>query len=371
MFVEEFLAWSRGATVTERATAIADLAAMFVDDALDSGDRQDSEAVFAHMMDDGSIEVRAALSNALAGCDDIPPAVLWGLLDDVAEVAAPLLQEDPTLRAADLIDLLTRVCETGQTAIATRHDLDGSVVRAIVSEGCADANLALLNNESLALGPGLKDELADRFADDCQLRGALLACADLTAATRDKLARALGEGLTLLAGRLGADTVQTRHAAKDAANRASIDIAMTTPLEQLPDFVEHLVYTGRMTPSLLVRAAAAGQAAFVEHTFALLSGMALGRVQSICDRGAGPSFDALYARTGLPQPQLVVHAAAVSLWPLDSNRLASDMLDVVRHEPDLDGATLALLSRIALEQLRDRTFVPQMMLEYTPIQMAA
>jgi len=352
MFVKRFTAWSGDADCDERAAAIAELAKTWLDDRIDDEDRRSTEQVFTLYLDDPSPKVRVALAEAIAPYDHAPRKLIWALMQDIPEVSAVVFRESPLLRAADLFHAIEKGDAAVQAAIAEREDLGADLVRALVKNSEAEAAVALLENPAVQLSPSLKHDLAERLQDDAKLRGALLADADILPHTRHLLVSSVSSALLAFNNKQGwMDADRLKVAALDASGKAAVEIAGSTPFGDMMHYAKHLREAGQLTPALLVRAICSGNTTLFEAGITLLSGASLSRVQSIIEAGRLSAFKALYAKTRLPKSVYPVFAAAISVWqkPGDEADVLSEIIAAVENSPELDGATLALLGRMACE----------------------
>ncbi|MEL7274597.1 MAG: DUF2336 domain-containing protein [Pseudomonadota bacterium] len=370
MFVERFMAWSAQAGASQRSAAVCNLAQTYLNLDVAADDLQATEQVFTLYLQDPDMRVRATLAEALAPARDLPKAIIWGFLEDVSAVAASFYGLSPRLQAADLLYGLARQCPIIEAAIAARHDLNDACARLIVERGSKAGVLALLDNPAIILGSGLLHDCASRLGGEAEVRNALLRRDDLAPATRQTLVQGLSQALTLWAGNLGIDDRPSlAHASSDAVNRASIRIAEGAMEEDLADYANHLLETEQLTPGLLLRALVAGQFDLIEQSLAKLSGMSALRVRSILESGRKAAFRALLRRTGLPTSLYGVFAAGIEAWAqadedMDGAGVLAAMLMAAENDGGTDGATHALLGRMAGEAHRDasQTYEQQLLL---------
>lgn len=359
MFVERFMAWSVQAGACQRSAAVCDLARTYVSQSVAADDIKATEQVFTLYLQDPDMRVRAALAEALAPAQTLPKAIVWGFLEDVSAVAAPFYALSPRLRAEDLLHGLARHCTVIEAAIAAREDLDDASARLIVQKGTQASVLALLDNPAIVLGKGLLHDCATRLGHGAAVRNALLQRDDLAPATRQSLLQHLCTVLTLWADDLGiGERPSFAHMTSDAVNRASIRICEDAAHDDLADYAEHLLNTDQLTPCLLLRALVGGQFDLIEASFARLSGMSALRVRSILESGRKAAFKALLGKTGLPIELYSVFASGIEAWmvgdeQVDSSSVLTAMLVAAEENSSTDGATYALLGRMAGEAHRE------------------
>jgi len=355
MFVERYMAWSVGAGAEERAEAIVELANHYIEDQIDPDEISSTELVFTLHLDDPSPMVRHAMAAILAPSARTPKTLIWGLTQDFPDIAAEVYEHSPHFRGLDLLHAVEAGAEPIQCAVATREDIDPATVRAIVVGADALAVCTLLENSTVVLGPALKHDIADRLGDDPDVRSLLLEHDDLKPATRQMLLRRLtGALLDLSDDREWGQSAQMAHAANDACNRVTLDIASEAADETMAEYVTHLRDTNQLTPALLVRAICSGNIPLFEAAISELSGASVKRVRSIVANGRISAFRSMYKRTGLPNTAYGAFAAAISVWKTaqEGDDILALIIEQAEQHPDIDGALLALLGRMSAEVSR-------------------
>lgn len=367
MFVDRFMAWCARSGREERAAAVRDLAESYVRERIASEDIRAVEQVFLLLTDDPCVAVRTELARGLADCKHVPRTIVWTLLQDICEVSTILLEKSCHVRIADQIDALRHGVTASQCAVARRADICADVARLTVEIAEADAVLALLDNETVALSPSLKHVIATRLGDTADIRGALLDDDSLLPETRELLVARTADALKAFALQAGFDDRnRVTKTASDAAARAAVEIIEEGGTDHVMEYVRHLQREGRLTATLLARAACSGNAALFEAAVALLSGKSLARVQSVVDSGNTAAFRALYASTGLPETAMPVFQAALSVWraPGCQEDAIHEIIHRAEQDETVDGALLALLGRMACDSERQsaQTYERQLLL---------
>lgn len=362
MFAERFMAWSQAACVDQRARAIAHLVQAFNKISPSCPERAPMERVLTLYLKDPSTKVRKSLARSLSRLPDAPRHLVWALAQDLAEISVHIYLRSSVLRSRDLIETVRRGDPFLQLAIASRSNMDGDVIRALVEHACEDAALKLLKNNKIVLGPGLKHDLAVRLGHLPAIRQELLDDDGLDAGTRQLLSERLSTSLLNLTCLKGwGDQDRLANVSKDACNRVAVEIAMQTPPEQVADYVQHLRETKQLTAALLVRACCMGHAALFDTAISVLSGTSLRRVQSIIDEGRIAAFRSLYSRTGLPISAFPVFAAAINAWQRQDQScdVIGDILSVVEADAHVDGGLVAMVGRMSVEVQQDAAHIDE------------
>ena len=355
MFVERYMAWSVGASAEERAEAIVELARHYIDDQIDPDEVSSTELVFTLYLDDPSPMVRHAMAEMLAPSQSTPKTLVWGLTQDLPDIAAEVYEHSPHFRSLDLLHAVEAGSAPVQCAVASREDIDPATVRAVALGGDVAAVCTLLENTTVVLGPSLKHDIATRLGDDPDVRTLLLDHDDLKPATRQMLLRRLtGALMSLSDDREWGDSAQMAHAANDACNRVTLDIAAQAADENMAEYVQHLRDTHQLTPALLVRAICSGNIPLFEAAISELSGASVKRVRSIVAHGRISAFRSLYKRTGLPGTAYGAFASAISVWQTaqEGDNVLAMIIARTEEHPEIDGALLALLGRMSAEVSR-------------------
>ena len=366
MIVRQFIQWLRTAPAGVRAEATSALARAYLYSNLSKEDRTAAEGAMLMLLDDPSPLVRQALSDVFAASQAAPPVVVHALASDQPDVARPILERSPLLLDADLVDRVATGPEQAQVAIASRDRLPRAVAAAIAEVGAAQACLVLIENSNANIPAFSFDRIVDRHGHLAAIREALLARDELPTSTRQALVAKLSTTLAgFVAGREWLDDDRASRVAKEACERATVQLAAQVGQDEVRPLVRHLCGSGQLTAGLLLRAALCGNVQLFEEALAELSGIPLKRASSIVhDRGG--SFRALYEKARLPAAlypafREVIEAMRTSGFADDAGgavRLKRQMVERVltrcANEQSADSQPLLLLlRRFATEAARD------------------
>ncbi|HEV2557314.1 MAG TPA: DUF2336 domain-containing protein [Microvirga sp.] len=359
MIIRHFLLWARTAPADQRAEAVGALARAYLESDLTPAERLEAELALLAMADDPEPAVRAAMSCALCRSADAPRAVIQALLQDVGEVAAPLLAHSPLPSEAELIDLAAISAPEEQAAIARRATVSPALAGALCEVGAPEAVLALLRNPGATLASVSLARVAERLGHHVAIREELLRRSDLPIEVRLTLATRLARTLYDYADQKGQQAERMERAAREARERAVVSIAVGADPQLMHRMVAHLRKTGELTPALILRATLSHGLMFAETAFAELTGFPVSRVAAIL-KGGGAPLDALYRRAGLPRSIVPALTAALSALhehradesPAGLSRRIIDRAITASEVPGHAGVT-ALLQRYEAEALRD------------------
>jgi uncharacterized protein (DUF2336 family) len=258
-------------------------------------------AALTILLDDPSRVVRKAIAKALASSTHAPSHVVRCLAGDVDEVAIPILTSSPILSEAELVDFLAAGSEAVQCAIAGRANLPASICAAICEVACEAACRALLQNTSAQVLQSSLLRIAQRFEDQPDICDQLLKTRDLPLSMRYQLLMRLAENLDdhpIVLERVPEHQRQTF--LSDAEDKVVLRLALEAGEEDLPDFVEHLRESGKLTTRLLLRSVCCGRLRFFAAALANLGSVPLPRLCKLLLTVRRSALQAILRKAGLP-----------------------------------------------------------------------
>jgi uncharacterized protein (DUF2336 family) len=367
MDISEFLKWAETAPADLRADAAHALARAFLTCEVDEDTRSAMEAALTVLLDDCSPDVRFALADALAESPAAPRHVILALAADQEEIAETVLSRSPLFIDSELVDIVAAASETLQTAVAARPHLSSAVAAAVAEVGEYRACWRLIANPSAEIARISLRRIAERFAEEPEMRERLLARPNLPADVRQLLIRRLSDALgDFVTAKSWVPEGRARQVSRDACERATVAIAAESQSDELPALVEHLRITGQLTTALLLRAVCAGNIGLFEAALAALARVPEMRVRSMVRAGRMSSLKPIYAKAGLPALAFEAFAAALDTCrriaeeggPRDRYRFTRHMVESVlaRYRDITDGEMnelAAMLRRFAADQARD------------------
>lgn len=291
----------RGATEDERAAAAHKLCRR-IDAGLSDEERDAAHEVLRLMAMDAAELVRRALAVTLKSSTALPRDVAMRLAKDVEAVALPLLNHSPVFTDEDLAEIVRVSAAVKQAAIARRPVLGEPVTAALVEYAGEEAvKIACANDNALFSESALR-RACDRFGESESVTAAI--------AFRKVLPLSIGERLVALVSEQVRQHLVNHHdlppeialeVTLGTRERATIDLVdQAGRAADLRAFTAHLRRQERLTPSLLLRAAAHGHMAFLEWSLAELTGIAHHRAWLMV-HDAGPlGLKAVYEKAGLP-----------------------------------------------------------------------
>jgi uncharacterized protein (DUF2336 family) len=368
MIVQHFLKWNETARASERAAAASALARAYLQGGMEFEERCAAEAALTLILDDPSMNVRAALAETLSLSPHAPAQIIHALADDLPAVAGPVLARSPLLGDGDLIDRIAAGDLRRQCFIAGRAQLSMQVAAAIAEVAGLEACLALLRNSGARIAALSFRRLAERFGDSGAMRETLLADRRLPADTRHLLLHKVGETLRsspFVLALFGPERAE--RLTRDACRRAAVTLIEHTPPEEHAALVEHLRLRDELSASLIVRTVARGRIDFFAAALVALSGRNEERVASVLASGRRGALLALLSEAALPNVLHGVIERALGIWrSVAAGRMVAGPQEVTfamlaaldestaGREPMPEEAELAtLLKSVHLELLRE------------------
>ncbi|WP_189427212.1 DUF2336 domain-containing protein [Devosia pacifica] len=272
-------------------------------------------------LEDRSVKVRAALAYGLLHAEEAPRALMLALLHDSSIISRAVLQYSPVLLDADMLSLLPGLELEGLLAIAHRERLSERLAARLLALKQRPLTLHIVQRLDVPLGSESQTATVAHFAEDAQIRGALLARPDLVPSLRLQLVERVGEALRDL-------RVVKGSVAPDRLNRMlrnAVDAAVAT-IGDLPNtdarglsYAASMIEQDRISTRVLLHALVHGQVLFFANCCAELSGTPSGKVFALLETGSRAALNALFSRCSLSPAvrnilaRLIAHARQVDL----------------------------------------------------------
>jgi len=290
-------------SVENRAETAAKIAHSFDAASLSPRERDLAEQIVRLMLNDAAVRVREALSHNLKTSSSLPHDVAMALARDVDSVALPMLESSVVLTDHDLIEIVRAANPEKQTAIAGRASVSPNVVSALIEGSGAAAISRLAANEGADLSEGAMQKILDRFGADETVQESLT--------RRERLPVTVSERMVAVVSDRMRDYLMARHemSAETAADllmesRERATVSLLPPGASGMDVValaRQMKDSGRLTPTLLLRALCMGDLAFFEAGIAALGDISLVAAHTLVYDEGPLGLQAVYRRAKLPQ----------------------------------------------------------------------
>jgi uncharacterized protein (DUF2336 family) len=355
-----------------RAGIAAKVADTFDGAMLSARERVLAEQILRLMVKDAAERVRLALAMSLSHSTDVPRDVALALAHDIDDVAAPFLAATPALSEKDLVEIVRASSGTKQQAIARRPEIPTQLADALVETGGREVVRVLIRNPGAQLTEATYGRILDRHADDPEITEPMVRRNELPLTVAERLVAVVTDQLRshLIRHHKVPSHVAERLAAQ-SRERATVGLVGDSGMDgvRVSELVQQLRTSGRLTPSLLLRAACTGDMRLCEEAFAQLAGVPVHKAWILL-HDAGPlGLRAVYERAKLPEFLYSAFRVAIDVYheteldggPQDRERFERRMLERILTQYDnLDtddlGFLLDRLTHIAAEHEQDQAF---------------
>ncbi|WP_448204195.1 DUF2336 domain-containing protein [Azospirillum sp. sgz302134] len=334
-----------------RSELAAKVANQFDNAVLSDSERKLAEDIIRIMARDAVLRVRQSLAENLKANPSLPRDVALTLARDVEEVAIPVLSVSTVLTDADLVELVRTGTDAKHTAIARRSNVPASVADALIETASEGAVAALVANEGADLGERSLSRVMDRFGNAESVQAPLVERSKLPITIAERLVAVVSERLREhlvtnheLPAKVAADLVlQSRERATVALFSGESDEGA---LERL---VAQLSRTGRLTPSLLLRALCMGDVAFFETAMSYMGNVPLTNARLLIHDAGRLGLKSIYDKAKLPAALLP--ACRIALDVLKETPYDGEAHDIERHRRRVIERILTQYEDLAPEDL--------------------
>jgi uncharacterized protein (DUF2336 family) len=266
------------------------------------------------MAQDVEEAVRAALSKSLRHSKRLPHDVALSLASDVESVALPILTHSPVLTDEDLVELIIRDSAVKQAAIAARPEVHDPVSAALVMRGDEAVVTVLMKNAGARVSEQSLIKAIDRFPHSDSVKEGI--------ARRDTLPIAVTERLIVMVSDRLQQYLVVHHSLSPAVatevilqsrERATLDLSGGLHGRDLEELVVQLHRSGRLTPTLVLRALCIGDMAFFEAAIAAMAAVPIENVRLLIHDTGRRGFAAVYEKSGLPSDLFPIFRAATDV----------------------------------------------------------
>jgi uncharacterized protein (DUF2336 family) len=251
---------------------------------------------------DVEIKVRASVSNGLRHSPHLPRDVALRLSNDIDAVALPLLADSLVLTNEDLVDLAGRGSARKQETIAARPYLTENVSDALIVHAAEPAVAVLMANPTAAIAEHSLNTAVTRFGDSFRVTQAMVMRHSLPITVSERL-------VTLVSDELQRHLVTVHDLPPGVAadivlrsrEQSIIHLSMGSSEEELAAMVTQMHRSGRLTPTLVLRALCTGDIAFFEAAMAVKGDVPIANAQILIHEPSRRGLTALYGKAGMPE----------------------------------------------------------------------
>ncbi|MCR9255922.1 MAG: DUF2336 domain-containing protein [Alphaproteobacteria bacterium] len=287
---------------------------------------------------DAEQRVRVSLSKNVKALPDLPRDVAISLAEDVADIATPILEESVVLTDADLINLIAGSDEEKQTAIARRASVSEDVSDALVATGSENVVGTLVENDGARISEQTMIGVLETFSGSERIKTGMVQRKAIPLTVAERLVTMVSEKLQAeLTERHGLDKETAQNLIKQSREKTTVGLAQGADMDAVWQLVQQLKAGGRLTDTVILRAACFGNLAFVEVALATLADVPLENVQALVADPGGKGFQALYKKAGLPNGLFPAFEVAVRM---------SETTDYDGLEHDVERFQLRVVERV-------------------------
>lgn len=299
-----------------RALAAQRVCRRIRDVALSERERIIAQDVLKIIAEDAASLVRRALAVTLKNSPELPRELAVKLAADIDSIAVPVLNFSPVLTDADLVEVLKSRAAAKIIAVARRPSVSGSVVENIVRYGDGKAVAELAANDGAEISADVANSVLEAYRDDDLIAQAFISRRDLPVSIIEKLITQVSEEAAIvLTRRHGLPVDLAVELASRARERATIDIVdQSTKSRDVALLVGRLYEEGRLTDSLIMRAAGCGAMSFTEHALARKAGISHAKAALMLHDPGPFSVAALCSHAGISEAITRVMRAACVIY---------------------------------------------------------
>jgi uncharacterized protein (DUF2336 family) len=278
---------------------------------------------------DVEVSVRASIAQGLRNSLLLPRDVAQRLGNDVDLVALPLLADSLVLTEEDLVDLVGRGSARKQETIAARPNLSEAVSDALINLAGEPAVAVLMDNQTAKIAEPSLNHAVTRFAGSARVKQAMVLRHTLPLTVSERLVTMVSEELQrhllkehALSPGIASDIVLR------SRERAVIRLSMGSSEQELAMMVAQMHRSGRLTPTLILRALCTGDIAFFEAAMAAKGDIPITNAQILIHETSRRGLAALYRKAKMPDNLFDAICAAIDV--VDETGFDGDARDLER-----------------------------------------
>ncbi len=285
-----------------RADTADKIAAKFNEGTLSTSERAIAEDIFRQMVKDAEVRVRESLSNNLKQCAELPPDIARRLAADVESVAVPMLEYSEVLTDADLIEIARQQSTEKQKAIARRATVSEGVSDVLVDTGSEAVVVTLVANNGAQISEPSLHKVVENFGESEAIQRPLVHREKLPVTVAERLVSKVSDNLlTYLVTHHELPPALASDLILESRERATV--SLLDPGDDAVDvekLVAQLQNSGRLTPSLILRAICVGDLGFLEASLAALANIPVVNTRILVHDGGALGLKSICDQAGIP-----------------------------------------------------------------------
>jgi uncharacterized protein (DUF2336 family) len=298
--IEHFTQMAQSSKPEERIELAGAIAAFLVEGNGAPKEIADVTAIALRLADDVVFAVREALAGELVKSPRTPVAIVFAQIGDSPKIACPYLQYSPVLLDGDLANIAAIADEIRLEAIIEREPTGPKTARAIIDHAPRHLCAQMLVKPDVPLDDAAFHACIARHGRSVRMRGILLEREDLPITLKAHLVSLLSEQLCRVATERHWLSGARAQAITDIAReRSLVRLARSTGANELAELVSKLQSRGKLTGSIILRAACIGSMSFVAEALSHLARVPVERVLGFMRTRSNFGLSGIIERAGL------------------------------------------------------------------------
>lgn len=309
----------------KRLQAVNEVAAQYNDTSITTAERKLAEQIFRVLMHDAEVNIRKALSENLKETNTVPKDIIMQMVEDVDEVAVPVLEFSEVLTEEDLVEVIKNSDSSAKfMAISNRKEVPEPVSDALVDTGEKGVVKNLLKRASAKISEMTMNKVVEKHSSDGEIMETLTHREELPVSVVEKVIKKVGgtlQGeLVQKYGHIIPDISNMVEKSQEAATLKFMGLkssdseikSMVDKMDRTRDIaneiyesdadltktVESLGLSGRLTP---ISALCMGNLELFEIGIARITKIPVANVRKLLKDDSGQGLEALYNRAKLPE----------------------------------------------------------------------
>ena len=305
-----------------RAELASKMAIEIENPALNETEAALAQDIIRIMAKDVEVSVRQSLAENLRNAVNLPHDIALKLANDIESVALPILQHSNVLTDTDLIAIVRSGAPAKQETVAGRVGISESVSEVLVTTGGEKAVARLMDNVTARISETSMNMAIDRFADNEAFKEKIVKRPTLPAAVTERLVTMVADNMRdyLVAHHQVSPSVAA-DIVLHSRERTIVGLTGKSSTEELEKMIAQMHASGRLTPTLVMRALCMGDISFFEMAIATMANVPVVNARILIHDAGSLGLKSLYDRAGMPAELL------------NAVRIAIDVV----HETEMDG----------------------------------
>ena len=293
-------------THEQRVLVAREIALEFKSTSLSPRERDLALSIFAILSEDLKTRVRAALSESLKDCPDIPHDLAIKMANDVTDVSLPILEFSETLTDEDLLGIIRSKPSAEQSAIARRKVVSGYISDALVENGDETVVDTLVRNDGAEVEDATYNKILEGYSNVVSINEGLVHRRSLPIRVAERLVALVSDELRmyLVSTHEVRDSVLEEAILQGRENTVANLLEQTDqPVRDVAALVTQMDERGRLTSSIILKALEIGDLDFFEYGLAAKAKIPVRNVRVLLADQGVTGILALYNQGCLPMEE--------------------------------------------------------------------